>query len=220
MNAAPPHPGQSLGHKPPRMLLLAAGFLLLLGSAGAVLAPYLLLHHPLLLVALAPWPRHLILVAPLADFWPFMVVGTGRAFISCALGFALGAHYGASSISFFEQRSQRLGRVAVAMTQAFGRAAHGIVLLFPGPLTAGLAAIGGMRARVALPLLWVGQTAWVYINYRLGHALAEWTRPLLELIRNHVWQATLVCAVAVGLYELRRRQHRTRMSSERAKLLD
>lgn len=204
--------------KPAPWLLVVTGVLFLSSMLGAAFSPYLLLHHPLVLLALAPWPRHMILIAPLLPLVPFLIVATLRAFASCALGFALGLHYGASGFAFFEQRSQRLGRVALWVTNSFGHAGYVIILLFPGPLTAGLAAISGLRAQLALPLLLLGQAGWVYANYRLGQALVEWTKPVIELVRAHVGEATVVCVVCVLAYEIFRRKRRARLAQARALL--
>ena len=206
-----PVSGAPLEH--PRRFLLMFGVLVGTASIGAALAPYLAVHNPLLLLALNPWPRHLILVAPLVPVLPFVAVATARALLSALLGYEVGTRYGARGLELFQERSARAGKVLREVERVFRRASVPLLIIAPGPLTAALAGIGGMRRSVTWPALLVGQTGWVYLTYRLGDFLKPWTAPIMAFLERNLLSTTLACAVVVLAYQLhagrkRRRQLR------------
>lgn len=209
-----PEPPIAAEYAPTRDLravwLSAAAVVVGLTMLGAALMPYLALRHPLVLLALNPWPRHQILVAPHTDLLPFLLVITARTVLSSVIAYELAARYGSSAIERFTQRSERTGTVLRALERAFRRAAVPVLVLGPGPLTAAFAALSGMRRRVVVPSLIVGQAGWGYVNHRLGAVLAPWTKLILGFIERHLLVATLVCVAAVGVYQWWSRRRRTR----------
>jgi hypothetical protein len=194
----------------PRRWLWVAAALVATASVGAALAPYLAIHHPLLLLALTPWPRHMILVAPLVPMVPFVVVTTLRAFAGCAVGFEVGSRYGKDGLGLLEARSARLGRVLTAVERVFRRASVPLMMIAPGPLTGALAGIGGLRRVIAFPALLLGQTGWVYLTYRLGDFLKPWTAPVMAFIARYLLESTLICAALVLAYQWLARRRRQR----------
>src|SRR6185312_1610846 len=60
--------------KSPRFLIAAGVAIAVATAVGAAFAPWLLVHHPFWLLALNPWPRHQLLVAPNAELLPFVSI--------------------------------------------------------------------------------------------------------------------------------------------------
>lgn len=206
-------PSPNVTESDPRRWLVVVGVLFATASVGAALAPYLAVHHPLVLLALNPWPRHMILVAPLVPIVPFVIVATTRAFTSCAVGYEVGKRYGARGLVMFEERSKRLGRWLAAVERVFRRASVPLLMLAPGPLTAALAGMGGIRRLVAWPALLVGQTSWVYLTYQLGDFLKPYTAPIMAFIQRYLLETTLACAAVVLLYQwLSRRKRKAQLA--------
>src|SRR5947209_6911595 len=105
----------------PRWLLWAAGVLVLATLVGAALSPFLAVHEPLWLLALNPWPRHQILVAPHIAFTPFVALVTARSLCTCVIAYELGKHYGARGTAYIAGRSPETGRTLILFEQLFGR---------------------------------------------------------------------------------------------------
>src|SRR3954469_10830332 len=74
------------------------------GWVGDALAPTLVNRNPLLLIALNPRLRNLVLVAPETTVVPFMSVSILRLVISDPLFFWFGRRYGDVAIRWMEKR--------------------------------------------------------------------------------------------------------------------
>jgi len=189
-------------NKTPVWLGVAAGVLVAATALGAALAPYLAVHHPYWLLALNPWPRHQILVAPHTSLAPFIAVVALRGLYACWVAYQLGKHYGARGSALLEGRAPSLGQAVRMTEQLFERAAGLALLCLPGLLTSALAGKGGVSRRLALGSSAVGLTTWAWINHQLGGWLEPWTAPVLRFFHAHMLSATVVCALGVGLYQL------------------
>jgi hypothetical protein len=88
--------------RPPVWLMLAGGLWLLSTVIGALSVASLALHHPLWLIALNAWPRHLLLVAPYAPPVPFVAVATLRGLMTCFVVYEFARHYGARAGEYME----------------------------------------------------------------------------------------------------------------------
>ncbi len=193
---------------------MALGALFVLASVGAALLPYLAQHHPLILLALSPWPRHQILVAPHTPFLPFMLVTVARGLATVVVAYELAHLYGPLGLEHFEARSARVGRALRVVERVFASAPDLLLLVGPGPLTAAFAAIARMPRWRVFPSLALGLSGWAFVNYRLGGVFAPWTKPILAFLRAHVLPATLACVAIVAAYELvRRRRTLKRLSA-------
>ena len=177
-------------------------------TLGVAFAPPLLHYSPLLLIALAPLGRHLILAAPVTAFVPFVVVGTLRRVVTCALSYLIGQAYGEAGLAWLRQRYPRASRVVRVVQRVFDRAGPLVVLIAPGPLMCALAGLTGMRWRLFLPLATLGQMAWVAITYQLGAALRAYLIPILAWLEENMLATTLTCVLLVLLYQLGRRGRR------------
>jgi hypothetical protein len=90
---------------------------------GTALSPYLLVERPLVLVALAPEARHVALAAAAVDALPLIAVGTSRRVLMALASYGLGILYGASAITWVEQRYPRLARLVRFLERLFARCA-------------------------------------------------------------------------------------------------
>ena len=88
------------------LALLATGSLV-----GVASSLYLVSHYPLLLIALSPIERHLILVAPLLNPVAFVAVAVTRRVAFCVPCFFLGRAAGRYGLEWLKARSPRSARL-------------------------------------------------------------------------------------------------------------
>jgi membrane protein DedA with SNARE-associated domain len=189
-------------------LPLILGAAAVLGGAGAIgvaMTPTLLTYSPLLLVALAPLGRHLVLAAPVSELLPFMLVATSRRLVTCTLAYLVGRAYGEAGIAWVLARYPRIGRFVRALQWVFGRAGPLVLLLFPGPIVCALAGAMRMRWALFIPIAAAGQAFWVYVTYRVGEALQVFILPILAWLEDNMLTTTLACVALVVLYRILRR---------------
>jgi membrane protein DedA with SNARE-associated domain len=182
--------------------LIGAGIAIAVATAlGAAFAPYLLVHHPLWLLALNPWPRHQILVAPDAPLVPFVAIVVVRGIFSCAVAFEIGRCYGTRGVAFIEGRSLESGRMLRSFERLFGRFSHAFLLFTPGWFTSALAGMSGAARGTSLTLNSVGLMGWALVHYRVGAWLEPWTAPIVRYVQEHMLAATVICVLLVAVYQ-------------------
>ena len=192
----------------PTWLVWGAGAVAVATVLGAAFAPYLLVHHPFWLLALNPWPRHQLLVAPQSSVWPFVSIVGVRSLLSCAISFELGRHYGVRGAALLEGHAPDFGRVLRTVEQLFGRFWALLLVLTPGWLTSALAGMSGVSRPSALLLNALGVVGWALVNHQLGGWLSPWTAPIVQFLREHMLVATILCAALVLMYQLYTRRKR------------
>jgi membrane protein DedA with SNARE-associated domain len=190
----------------PVWLIAAVTTLVASTMVGAALAPYLAVHHPLWLLALNPWQRHQILVAPHTPVVPFVMVASLRGLLACAVFYELGQHYGARTLTFLAERSPQSVRYLQAVEEMFERFSLLLLAAAPGVLTSALAGMSGVSQLFALLLSWFGLVVWAAVNHRVGGFLAPWTVPILDFLRDNMLLATGLCSLAVVAYQLSTRR--------------
>ncbi len=199
------------GRRHPSSWLIAAAVLAVMTLIGRGLAPMLLTKSPLLLVALSPITPHLVLAATVAPMAPFIVVGTLRRILAPIIAYHVGRHYGPDGITFLHNRYPRWSRFLRFVERAFDRAAPLLLLVLPD---LGMCALAGARLFnrwFALAMVIAGQAIRVALTFHVGDALSAWLMPFVDLLRAHVWTATLICAVLAIAYGLSRRRTQRRM---------
>lgn len=185
--------------------------LLAIGNAvGTALSPYLVVRHPLFLVAISPEGRHVVLatagVAPVL----LVVVGTLRRLLGIVAGYGLGSMYGEAAVRWAEQRVPRFARIIRFLERAFAR--FGMVMVFVVPLPSIGVLAGASRARFRWVVLAgaLGQATWMTLTVLFGEAIANWTQPVLAFFSRHLVESTIVAAALVGLQQLVAYQKRRR----------
>lgn len=172
---------------------------------GVAFSLYLVNHHPLLLVAMSPLGRHLLLAAPTVDPVAFVVVVVVRRMLFYLASFHLGRALGPAGVVWIEARAARLGVYVRWLEQLFRRASHPIVFLASGPTLSALAGASGMRPRVFVALAAPG----LALRAAVVLGVAASVRPILEAvlawIDAHWLPGTLAMLAIVALYRWRRR---------------
>ena len=105
--------------------------------------PTLLDKAPLLLLVCNPRLRNLVLVSPMVDFVPFVVVAVGRLVISDPLFYWFGRRYGDTRSAGWSAGSAGRGAGALGR-EAFRKAAWPVVALIPNNIICLLAGATGM----------------------------------------------------------------------------
>ncbi len=167
---------------------------------------YLVNNYPLLLIALSPLGRHLILVAPIVNPYAFVAVAVSRRAAVSIPCFYLGRALGPIAVQWLESRSPRAGRAIRWLERIFLRfekAAFALVLLFPGPAISTIAGDSGMRSGVYLPMVIAG----LVIRMLTTLWIADWLRgPILIVVRwiDQYWvPGTVVLVVGIAFYQWR-----------------
>jgi membrane protein DedA with SNARE-associated domain len=210
MTSHDPHgPADPLSPSRRQTVRLALLALAALGSGsllGTAFWAWLVNHAPLLLIALSPLGRHLVLVAPIVDPVAFLLVAVTRRMLFYGASFTLGRALGPSGIVWIEARAARFGRFVRFLEALFSRAAHLVVLFLVGPTVSALAGTSGMRPAVFAGLATAGTLGRMLVI--LG--LAEWLRDEIELalvwIDQYWVPLTVVTVLGVVTYRLRRRR--------------
>ncbi|MEM6792025.1 MAG: hypothetical protein AAF928_13425 [Myxococcota bacterium] len=189
---------------PPRLKRLIVGTtatLVAVAIAARAAFPYLLVHHPLLLLVLNPKTSHMVLVAPQVELWSFLAVVTPRRMLSLVLLFGLGASYGRTAITWAKQRHPRFARLIDLIDGLFARYGLLVVLFLPIHTVCGLA--GALRVSFGRFLVAIlpGQLLLGIATYYLGDSLSDWIRPLTEWLSRHIVLATAVSVVSVIAYQ-------------------
>ena len=183
--------------------ILGAGSLV-----GVAASLYLTAHHPLLLIALSPLGRHLILVAPRVDPIPFLLIAITRRLIFYLACFHLGRALGPTAIVWLEQRSSSVGRVVRWLEQLFQRASRLVVVLFPSPAVSTIAGSAGMSQAVFVPLALLGSVARLLLLLRF----ADWLRAPIEVVLAFIdeyWlPGTVILVVGIIVYQARLQRSR------------
>lgn len=191
-----------------RGLLIVIGALFVATMLGVSFALTLAVYSPLLLIALAPLARHIILVAPYTELQWLVPIAALRGTLTCAVAFEVGRVYGPQGIRLFERRSPRLGRWLRMFERAYGAAAPLFLLVMPGPLTSTLAAVSGTSRWLTLVPSALGLSAWAWIHYTIGDWLAPYTAQLMDFVKHHLLETTLACVALVLTYQWIARKRR------------
>jgi len=187
-----------------RLCLSALGVFGAGSMIGVAFSLYLINHFPLLLVALSPLGRHIVLAVPLVNPVALVSVGVGRRLLFYLVSFHLGRALGPAGIPWLEARAARFGRFVRWVEGLFSRAPRLVVLLMTGPTVSALAGVSGMRTAVYLPLTTVSVVARMAVMVFFGEVLREYIEVILAWIDEYWLPGTLVMVVAVGIYRWRR----------------
>ena len=201
-------PIDGVGPEQRRAVARCLSVLGVLGAAslvGVAFSLYLVNHYPLLLIALSPLGRHLVLVAPIVDPAAFLAVALARRMVFYLAMFYLGRALGPTGITWIEARSVHFGRFVRWIERLFSRASHLVVFVMAGPTVSALAGISGMRIGVFLALATPG----LIVRLVIVLGFAEWLREPIEwllLLIDEYWiPGTVVLVAGVAIYEWRRR---------------
>jgi uncharacterized membrane protein YdjX (TVP38/TMEM64 family) len=189
----------------PRLIGLIA--LVSMGSAvGTALAPALLVHAPLGLIALSPTGRHLVLTVTGTGLLAFVLVAALRRTLASYLAFRLGELYGERALEWSRTRAPRLAGWLDFCESSVDRAGPLLLFLAPGLTFSGLAGASGMPTSRFLPIVLVSQTTWMIAVYLVGDAYRESLSLVVQWVSQYMVETTALSACLVVIYEIARRR--------------
>ncbi len=190
-----------------RVVRVCLGILAVLGTGslvGVAFSLYLVNHYPLVLIALSPLGRHLVLVAPVVAPTAFLAVAFARRMGFYLTLFYLGRALGPRGITWIEARAGSFGRFVRWVERLFARASHLVVLVGIGPTVSALAGISGMRVGVFLALGSASLLARLLVVLGFAELLREPIEQLLALIDDYWIPGTVVLVIGIAIYHWRR----------------
>ncbi len=190
-------------------LLGVLGLLFVAAAVGDTLSAVLVVHSPLLLVALNPRARNVLLASRTVAAGPLFVISLARRLVSTPVLYRLGRIHGDASLAWIDLRFPRSGRWVRRVERWFDRAPLPIVVLFPGAVTAYLAGSTGMHEATLLLLSTIGMAARLGALHLAGDALDHPLNALLGFIAAH--QALLIAlSLALTVFQVVRIRARLR----------
>lgn len=172
--------------------------ILTIGSlVGTAFMPYLLARRPLLLVALSPLFRHLVLAAPRVDAAAFFAVVVPRHFLPDPFVYLLGREYGHLAVEWAESNSPLTGRFVRALERVFAKVGPLALLVSPDIIVSTLAG----AAKVPFPLFVVfnvlGTIGTAFVARWFGDAFGEAIASVVRFFEAHLALVTVVSVLVV-----------------------
>ncbi|MGE4605307.1 MAG: hypothetical protein AAEJ52_01040 [Myxococcota bacterium] len=192
-----------------RVVRLCVIGLAILGTGsmiGSMSVLYLANHFPLLLIALSPIGRHLILVAPTVHPTAFIAVATLRRLAFYLPCFILGRTLGPRALAWLHTRFRGAARFVQWLERIFQRARYPAVFLLPGPIMSTIAGKARMPIAKWIPLIAAGLVLRMIVIVWFGEWVREPIERLLALFDEYWIPGTIVLVVGTGIYQIRKRQ--------------
>ena len=168
---------------------------------GTALSPTLVVESPLLLIALNPNWRHVVLAVPVTDAVPFFAVTIARMFFTDPIFYLLGRWYGNDAVIWVEERSGGIGRVLRWTERKFKKAGRVILYFLPGGFICLLAGASGMSRTTFLLIDIAGTVTGAAIMRFAGDVFEGPIDVVREFVSDHMSELTLctIVLVAVGV---------------------
>ena len=174
--------------------------LISIGTVANAIHPTLVKNHPLLLVALEPRNRWIILVADKVEFWPLLIFGTLRRLASDPLFFLLGHLYGDGAVRWAERKFDFGTGTIQKIEKIFQKAGPVLVFLAPGALVCVLAGATGMSPAVFFVLNIVGTLVIVTLLYNFASVVEGPVDAINDFYGNNFKWLTVVTVTLTALY--------------------
>lgn len=195
-------------------LLVGALIALVVGmQVGDAAAPALVTGAPLLLVALNPRARNLLLASASVSAPLLVAVALARRMASVPIIYRLGALHGTGALDWVDRHFRRIGRMTRAVERWFHRRRILAVVAFPGGLTAFLAGDTAMPAGLLGALTALGYLARLLFVLGLGELFSAPIDAVVGYIAEHQWQLTGLTLALTVAHVLRHRR-RSRLLAE------
>jgi len=184
-----------------KLVLSLVAVLSILGLGGTAVLPYLAVEQPLLLVALAPNIRNIVLVAPQADAVTLVTIGVLRRVLALSATYGLGYIYGPMLIRKTVESLPKVAWFVRFFERLFRRVGAPVLLVLPTYTLAGLAGAARTRWSPFVVAITIGQTVWVTASVHFGEVMAQWTQPIIDFFSRYMLPATAVCIGLVLLQQ-------------------
>ncbi|MEZ4336870.1 MAG: hypothetical protein R3B82_09605, partial [Sandaracinaceae bacterium] len=165
---------------------------------------------PVLLLALAPEPRHVVLTTPLLDASVIIPLTVARRVAGLVALYFLGFAYGESAIRFIEERLGKMGRLLRWVQRNLGRFGAWLVLALPMPSVSVLAGVSNVPLGRTVLAMTIGQCFWVTLTWAFGDVARPFVEPVVAWLEAHALPATAVCVAAVVVWQAWSRWRRRR----------
>ena len=182
------------------LLVVPIIVLITVGTITNAIHPTLVKNHPLLLVALEPRNRWIILVADKVSFLPLLVFGTLRRLASDPLFFLLGYLYGDAAVRWAERRFDANTGTIEKIERVFQKAGPVLVFFFPGALVCVLAGATGMSPVLFFALNIVGTILTVTVLYNFASVVEGPVDAINGFYGDNFKWLTVVSITLTGLY--------------------
>jgi membrane protein DedA with SNARE-associated domain len=181
--------------------------LIVISYIGDILAAALATDHPLVLLAMNPRSRNLVLVTNQLDAVSYYLVGGVRLLLSDPLYFLLGYFYGDAAVRWLERKSPSYGPMARAVERFFGRFGHPLVFIAPNPYICLFAGASGMGVATFAILNVTGTITRLYLVRRVGETFESPIDNVLDFIREYRTPLIILSVVLVAFTILNERRH-------------
>jgi hypothetical protein len=178
------------------MVLLAIG-----GYVGNALWATLLSEKPVVLLAIAPRLRWLLLASPKLEWYEFYSIPLVRAFAVLSLYYGFGKKYGETALKWMEDRTGRRAMRPIRwIERQFHKAKYVVVALFPGTLAALLCGVDRARYSVFITVAMVATAIRLFLIRTVASLFEGTLKDVLDWIgRNQMW-LTVASIVGVVVY--------------------
>lgn len=202
MTEAPPN----RPHERRRLALLVVPMIAITVASwvGDAISPTLLADEPLLLIALIPRNRFLVLAAPQLEFVPFFVVGMGRLLLTDPIFYLFGRWYGDRGLAWAERRFGAPGTVRT-LERWFRRAAYPVVVVAPSNIICVLAGATGMPPGWFAVANFGGTALRMGLIWWIGDVFSEPLLDVVEFVNDYRWWLTGV-TIAIVAFSIWRAQ--------------
>ncbi len=195
------------GRPPPalrRAVLLVAAAVAAGATVALAFAPYLVVEHPRLFVALAPDGANLALVSGRLGLGPLLLIALPMRVVGVLAAYGVGAIYGHAAL--LRLPSPRARRIVAGFERALDRLGAPLLVVLPAYSLGLVAGAAGLEQRRAVPAIVAGQVVAVAVLWRFGAALAPWTERLIGFLDEQLAVSTAICVAAVVGWRLWRRR--------------
>ncbi len=181
------------------MLLVPIGLLIIGAQVGQAFVAKLAVEHPLLLIALDPRNRHMILASGRLDPLSFYLVGTGRLLLSDPLFYLLGYWYGDTAINWMHRRGGSIGQALKQAEWAFSKAMYPMLFVLPNNYICLFAGAQRMSPATFLTINATGTIARLVLIRWVGDLFEEPLKDLLGFFKEYQLQLTIAGVAAIVL---------------------
>ncbi len=192
-----------------RMLALAAPVVAVMvaGFVGTAFMPYLLARAPLVLVALSPIFRHLVLASRVVDAVPLFAVAVPRHFAPDIFVYLLGREFGRTALEWVEANSPSSGRFVRMLERLFSKGGVLVLLVSPDLVVSTLAGIARLPLALFVVANIAGTIGTVAVARYFGDVFDGPIRTILAFFQAHLALVTVasVLIVVVLNWYLKRR---------------
>lgn len=188
--------------RPPRPIIhyaIPLGVITVGGMIGVASWAVLLAKAPLVLIALSPLFRHLVLVAPTVDALSLFAVGVPRHVLPDPIVYFMGRDYGPLAIQWIEANSPSTGKLVRALERLFAKVGPVALLISPDLLVSTLAGAAKVRFPVFIAFNLAGTIGTVAVARWFGKALQGPIEALTTFVKSNLIAVTVASLIVLAV---------------------